>query len=129
MCFIFSYSFFWEKAFRTLDEQRYEATVIGYEKAIIKTQNFRNSAYYDKPFYFPKVKYRSSDGNVIIKPLDITSNNPPAIGQRLKITDKKSQDYANTIDLNWIMFILGCVFTSVAAFLLAYYLPTLQDII
>ncbi|PIF46910.1 hypothetical protein CLU96_3956 [Chryseobacterium sp. 52] len=113
---ILSYTFFWEKAYRSISENKYEAVVIGYKKESVKTQNFRNSTYDNKFAYFPKVKYINSDGNEIIKTVDLTSNHPPSIGQKLPITDKNTRGSANTIDINGMMFIIGGVFTGIAAF-------------
>lgn len=116
LTFVLSYSFFWEKAYRTLSENRYEAVVTGYKKEMVKSQNFRNSSYSDKPVYFPEVEFTNGEGNKVIKTLDIAENNPPKIGEHLQITDKSSENSANAIDLNWIMFFFGSIFTGVAAF-------------
>lgn len=116
MTFVTSYSFFWEKAYRSLNEHSYEATVIGYKKEISKTQNFRNSTYYDTFIFFPKVKYQNDDGDVVIKTLDITSRKPFKIGAKVKITDDSRNEKANTISLNWGIFTLGTLFTGISAF-------------
>lgn len=116
LTFILSYSFFWEKAYRSLNENRYEAVVIGYKKEMVKNQNFRSSSYSDKPVYFPEVEYINREGNKIIKTVDIAENNLPEIGQSLQITDSSSENSANAIDLNWIMFFFGSIFTGISAF-------------
>lgn len=116
LTFVLSYSFFWEKAYRTLSENRYEAVVTGYKKEMVKSQSFRNSSYSDKPVYFPEVEYTNREGDKITKTLDIAENNPPHIGQRLQITDKSSENSANAVDLNWMMLFLGSIFTAMAAF-------------
>ncbi|MBL1219992.1 hypothetical protein JET18_04030 [Chryseobacterium sp. L7] len=113
---VLSYTFFWEKGYRTLSETKYEAVVIGYKKETTKTQNFRNSTYDSKFIYFPKVKYTNSEGKEIIKTVDMTSNHPPAPGQYIKITDRTSRESANAVELNWIVFIFGGIFTGIAAF-------------
>ncbi|BAP32890.1 uncharacterized protein CHSO_3853 [Chryseobacterium sp. StRB126] len=113
---VLSYSFFWEKAYRTLSENQYEAVVIGYKKENIATKNFPTSGRYDKPVYFPRVKYTNFKGEEVIKTLDITDDHPFAIGQILKITDNEANENANSIELDWIMLIFGCVFTGLAAF-------------
>src|ERR1700750_365009 len=48
LTFILSYSFFWEKAYRTFDESQYTATVVGYKKEITNGKNFSNSSYSDR---------------------------------------------------------------------------------
>ena len=116
MTFVTSYSFFWEKAYRSITENRYEATVIGYKKEISKTQNFRNSTYYDAFIFFPQVKYQNGDGNTQIKTLDITSRKPFKIGAKVNITDNRGKEKANTISINWGIFIFGTFFTGVSAF-------------
>lgn len=116
LTFVLSYSFFWEKAYRTLSENKYEAVVTGYKKEMVKSQNFRNSSYSDQPVYFPEVEFTNGEGNKIIKTLDVAENNPPKIGEHLQITDKSSEKSANAIDLNCIMFFFGSIFTGVAAF-------------
>lgn len=113
---VLSYSFFWEKAYRTLSEKQYEAVVIGYKKENIATKNFSTSGHYNKPIYFPRVKYTNFNGKEVIKTLDITNNHPPAIGQVLKITDSEVNENANSIQLDWIMLVFGCIFTGLAAF-------------
>lgn len=113
---VLSYSFFWEKAYRTLSEKQYEAVVIGYKKENISTKNFSTSGYYNKTVYFPKVKYSNINGREVIKTLDITNDHPPAIGQTLKITDNETNEAANGIELDWIMSVFGCIFTGLAAF-------------
>lgn len=52
----------------------------------------------------------------MIKTLDITSDNPPTMGQKLKITDKAGKENTNVIQLDWVMFAAGCFFTGFAAF-------------
>ncbi|OCA79233.1 hypothetical protein BBH99_19525 [Chryseobacterium contaminans] len=113
---VLSYSFFWEKAYRTLSEKQYEAVVIGYKKENISTKNFSTSGYYNKTVYFPKVRYSNINGREVIKTLDITNDHPPAIGQTLKITDNETNEAANGIELDWIMSVFGCIFTGLAAF-------------
>lgn len=113
---VLSYSFFWEKAYRTLLEQQYEAVVIGYKKETVSTKNFPTSGSYNKQVYFPQVKYTNSDGKEVVKTLDLTDNHPPAIGQTLKITDRKMSKEANRIEINWIMLAFGSVFIGLAAF-------------
>lgn len=113
---VLSYSFFWEKAYRTLSEQQYEAVVIGYKKETVSTKNFSTSGTYHKQVYFPQVKYINSDGKEVVKTLDLTDNHPPAIGQTLTITDHETSEKANRIELNWIMLAFGCVFIGLAAF-------------
>ncbi|AZB27334.1 hypothetical protein [Chryseobacterium bernardetii] len=113
---VLSYSFFWEKAYRTLLEKQYEAVVIGYKKENISTKNFPTSGYYNKQVYFPKVKYINTSGREVVKTLDITDDHPPAIGQVIKITDREISKEVNSIELNWIMLIFGCVFTGLSAF-------------
>ncbi|WP_336958539.1 hypothetical protein [Chryseobacterium contaminans] len=113
---VLSYSFFWEKAYRTLSEKQYEAVIIGYKKENISTKNFSTSGYYNKTVYFPKVKYSNINGREVIKTLDITNDHPPAIGQTLKITDNETNEAANGIELDWIMSVFGCIFTGLAAF-------------
>lgn len=113
---VLSYSFFWEKAYRTLSENQYEAVVIGYKKENIAAKNFPTSGRYDKPVYFPRVKYTNFKGEEVIKTLDITDDHPPAIGQTLRITDKEANENANSIELDWIMLISGCVFIGFTAF-------------
>lgn len=113
---ILSYTYFWEKTYRTITEEQYEAVVIGYEKETIKVQNFRNSGYDDEVVFFPKVKYKDVDGKEVIKTVDITDNEPPAIGTSLKITDKESKESANATEVDGIMFIFGCIFTGLGAF-------------
>jgi hypothetical protein len=51
-----------------------------------------------------------------VKTLDITDDHPPAIGQVIKITDREISKEVNSIELNWIMLIFGCVFTGLSAF-------------
>lgn len=116
MAFVLSYTFFWEKAYRTFDEPQYEATVVGYKKEITKFKNFSNSTYRDKAIFFPKVEYTDANGENVIKTIDITSDNPPALGQKLKITDKAGAENTNAMQLDWIMFAAGCIFTGFAAF-------------
>lgn len=113
---VLSYSFFWEKAYRTLSEKKYEAVVIGYKKENIAAKNFPTSGYYSNPAYFPRVKYTNSNGKEVIKTLDITDDHPPTIGQTLKITDTEFNENANSIELDWIMLIFGCVFIGLATF-------------
>ncbi|WP_347217135.1 hypothetical protein [Chryseobacterium sp.] len=113
---VLSYSFFWEKAYRSISEKQYEAVVIGYKEENISTRNFPTSGYYNKMVYFPQVKYIGSNGKEVIKTLDITDNHPPAIGQTLRITDSVTRERANRIELNWIMLAFGCAFTGLAAF-------------
>lgn len=113
---ILSYTFFWEKAYRSVSENPYEAVVIGYKKEITRTQNFRSSTYHNTAIYFPKVKYTNSEGQEVIKVVDMTSNHPPSLGQTLKITDSTTRGSANNTDINGLMFIFGCIFTGVAAF-------------
>lgn len=119
MAFVLSYTFFWEKAYRTFDEPQYEATVVGYKKEITKFKNFSNSTYRDKAIFFPKVEYTDNNGKKVIKTLDITSDNPPAMGQKLKITDKAGEESTNALQLDWLMFAAGCFFTGFAAFFAA----------
>ncbi|MCT2561537.1 hypothetical protein [Chryseobacterium herbae] len=116
LTFILSYSFFWEKAYRTFDEPQYTATVIGYKKEITKGKNFSNSSYSDRVIFFPRVEYTGANGEKIVKTLDITSNDPPALGEKVKITDAGNQDSTNAVELDWIMLAAGGVFTGVAAF-------------
>lgn len=116
LAFILSYSFFWEKAYRTYDEPQYTATVIGYKKEITKGKNFSNSSYSDRVIFFPKVEFTDANGKKIVKTLDITSNNPPALGEKIKITDAGNQDNTNALQLDWIMLGAGGIFTGVAAF-------------
>ncbi|MGK6342714.1 hypothetical protein ACMGDK_10770 [Chryseobacterium sp. DT-3] len=117
LTFILSYSFFWEKAYRTFDEPQYTATVIGYKKEITKAKSFPSSSTYsDRAIFFPKVEYIDMEGKKVIKTLDITSNNPPELGEKIKITDAENRDHTNAVELDWIMFAVGCVFTGVAAF-------------
>lgn len=113
---VLSYSFFWEKAYRTLSEKQYEAVVIGYKKENIAAKNFPTSGHYEKPVYFPRVKYTNFNGKEVIKTLDITDDHPPAIGQTLKITANEANEAANSIELDWVMFVFGSVFTGLAAF-------------
>lgn len=113
---VLSYSFFWEKAYRSLSEKQYEAIVIGYKKENIASKNFPTSGYYNKPAYFPRVKYTNFKGEEVIKILDITDDHPPAIGETIKITDSETAKEANSIELDWIMLVFGCVFTGLAAF-------------
>ncbi|MGG7551266.1 hypothetical protein ACQ7CX_11655 [Chryseobacterium arthrosphaerae] len=113
---VLSYTFFWEKAYRAVNENKYEAVVVGYKKETVKNQNFRNSAYDTKVVYFPEVKYTDSEGKEVIKTVDITGNQPLAIGQQLKITDGGSKDSANSIELDWILLIFGGVFTGATTF-------------
>ncbi|MBP2616364.1 hypothetical protein [Chryseobacterium jejuense] len=113
---VLSYSFFWEKAYRSVSEKQYEAVVIGYKKENIATRNFPTSGYYNNPAYFPRVKYTNFKGDEVIKTLDITDDHPPAIGQTLKITDSETSEEANSIELDWIMLVFGCVFTGLGAF-------------
>ncbi|WP_312305498.1 hypothetical protein [Chryseobacterium sp.] len=113
---VLSYTYFWEKAYRAANENKYEAIVVGYKKETVKNQNFKNSTYDAKVVYFPEVKYTDSKGKQVIKTVDITDNQPPAIGQRLKITAGASKDSANSIELNWVFFIFGGVFTGITAF-------------
>ncbi|RTZ49615.1 hypothetical protein EJ377_04205 [Chryseobacterium arthrosphaerae] len=124
---VLSYTFFWEKAYRAVNENKYEAVVVGYKKETVKNQNFRNSAYDTKVVYFPEVKYTDSEGKEVIKTVDITGNQPLAIGQQLKITDGGSKDSANSIELDWILLIFGGVFTGATTFLQACWLPTVQS--
>ncbi|RTZ45953.1 hypothetical protein EJ377_14795 [Chryseobacterium arthrosphaerae] len=63
----------------------------------------------------------------MIKTVDITGNQPLAIGQQLKITDGGSKDSANSIELDWILLIFGGVFTGATTFLQACWLPTVQS--
>ncbi|RQO38047.1 hypothetical protein DBR39_14285 [Chryseobacterium sp. KBW03] len=116
MTFVLSYTFFWEKAYRTFDEPKYEATVVGYKKEITKFKSFSNSTYRDKVIFFPKVEYTDNNGKKVIKTLDITSDNPPSMGQKLKITDKAGEESTNVLQLDWVMFAAGCIFTGFAAF-------------
>ncbi|MGX5683948.1 hypothetical protein ACWKWW_05245 [Chryseobacterium cucumeris] len=116
MAFVLSYTFFWEKAYRTFDEPQYVATVVGYKKEITKFKNFSTSTYRDKVIFFPKVEYTDANGKKVIKTLDITTDHPPAMGQKLKITDKVGKDSTNTLQLDWVMFAAGCIFTGFAAF-------------
>ncbi|MCT2409757.1 hypothetical protein NZD88_19570 [Chryseobacterium antibioticum] len=113
---ILSYTFFWEKAYRSVSENQYEAVVIGYKKEITRTQNFRSSSYHNTAIYFPKVKYVNSEGKEVIKVVDMTSNHPPSLGQTLNITDNRTRRSANNTDINGLVFIFGCIFTGVAAF-------------
>lgn len=113
---VLSYSFFWEKAYRSISEKQYEATVIGYKKETIATRNFPTSGHYNKQIYFPEVKYIDANGKEIVKTLDLTDNNPPAIGEVLQITDSEIRERANRIELDWIMFAFGSVFTGITAF-------------
>lgn len=125
---LLSYSFFWEKAYRSISEKQYQAVVIGYKKETIATRNFSTSGYYNKQVYFPKVKYLNENGKEIIKTLDLTDNNPPAIGQTLKITATEISQNANSIELNWIMFALGSVFTGLSAFFACLLTTYIQNI-
>ncbi|WP_131705347.1 hypothetical protein [Chryseobacterium sp. BLS98] len=120
LTFILSYTFFWEKAYRTFDEPQYTATVVGYKKEITKAKSFPSSSTYsDKAIFFPKVEYTDANGKKIVKTLDITSNNPPELGEKIKITDAKDRDTTNAVELDWIMFAAGCFFTGIAAFFAA----------
>lgn len=116
LALILSYSFFWEKAYRSISEKQYEAVIIGYKKEMIATRNFSNSGYYNKQVNFPIVKYTHENGKEMIKTLDLTDNHPPAIGQTLKITDTKTSEKANSIELDWIMLAFGSIFTGLSAF-------------
>ncbi|QBJ86263.1 hypothetical protein DDI74_08355 [Chryseobacterium gleum] len=116
MAFVLSFTFFWEKAYRTFDEPQYVATVVGYKKEITKFKNFSTSTYRDKVIFFPKVEYTDANGKKVIKTLDITTDYPPAMGQKSKITDKVGKDSTNTLQLDWVMFAAGCIFTGFAAF-------------
>ncbi|WP_213280315.1 hypothetical protein [Chryseobacterium indologenes] len=116
MAFVLSYNFFWEKAYRTFNEPQYEATVVGYKKEITKFKNFSTSTYRDKVIFFPKVEYTDTKGEKVTKTLDITSDHPPTVGQKLKITDKVGKDTTNALQLDWVMFAAGCIFTGFAAF-------------
>ncbi|MGN7759277.1 hypothetical protein ACTJIV_17530 [Chryseobacterium sp. 22532] len=120
LTFILSYSFFWEKAYRTFDEPQYTATVIGYKKEITKAKNFPSSSTYsDRAIFFPKVEYIDMEGKKVVKTLDITSNNPPELGEKIKITDAENKDSTNAVELDWIVLAGGGVFTGVAAFFAA----------
>ncbi|KFF18533.1 hypothetical protein [Chryseobacterium sp. JM1] len=119
LAFILSYSFFWEKAYRTFDEPQYTATVIGYKKEITKGKNFSNSSYSDRVIFFPRVEYTDANGKKIVKTLDITSNDPPVLGEKVKVTDTENQENTNSIELDWVMLAAGGVFTGVAAFFAA----------
>lgn len=124
---LLSYSFFWEKAYRSISEKHYEAVVIGYKKETIATRNFPTSGYYNKQVYFSKVKYLSENGKETIRTLDLTGNNPPAIGQTLNITATETGKNANSIELNWIMFAFGSVFTGVTAFFACLLITYIQN--
>ncbi|MET3036291.1 hypothetical protein ABXT08_09330 [Chryseobacterium sp. NRRL B-14859] len=119
MALILSYTFFWEKAYRAVNELQYEAVVVGYQKEIIKAKNFPTSAYTDKVIFFPKVEYTDRHGKKVVKTLDITSDTPPDTGKKLKVTDQKNQKNTNALELDWVMFAAGCIFTGVAAFFAA----------
>ena len=119
LTFILSYSFFWEKAYRTFDEPQYTATVIGYKKEITKGKNFSNSSYSDRVIFFPRVEYTDFNGEKMVKTLDITSNDPPVLGEKVKITDAENQQNTNAVELDWVMLAAGGIFTGVAAFLAA----------
>lgn len=116
MTFVSSYTFIWEKTYRAYVELTYEATVVGYKKELVKTQSFGKSSYYDRPVFFPKVKYSDEKGQEIIKTLDFTTNKPLEVGEKIKITDAESQASANALDINWIMLFGTSVFTAVAGF-------------
>ncbi|WP_292010442.1 hypothetical protein, partial [Chryseobacterium sp.] len=47
----------------------------------------------------------------------ITSNSPPLIGEKIKITDNADNERANSLQVDWIMLILGCVFTGISIFI------------
>lgn len=83
--FVLAYSFIWEKTYRAYIEVKYEATVIGYQKELVKTQSFKGSSYYDRPVFFPRVKYINNQGEEVIKTLDITTNNIIPIGESIVI--------------------------------------------
>lgn len=91
MTFVSSYTFIWEKTYRAYVELKYEATVIGFNKELVKTQSFKGSSYYDRPVFFPKVKYINDNGKEIIKTLDYTTNKPLALGEKIKISDSDYQ--------------------------------------
>lgn len=116
MTFVASYVFVWEKTYRAYVELKYEATVIGYKKEIIKTQSFGRSSRTDSAVFFPEVRYVNGEGREVIKTLDFTSNEPIALGERIQITDSDSQASANALDVNWIMLFAASVFTAVAGF-------------
>lgn len=116
MTFVSSYTFIWEKTYRAYVELKYEATVIGYKKELVKTQSFKGSSYYDRPVFFPKVKYINENGKEIIKTLDYTTNKPLEMGEKVKISDSDSQTSANALEINWIMLSFTCVFTALAGF-------------
>ncbi|KMQ65437.1 hypothetical protein ACM46_05945 [Chryseobacterium angstadtii] len=116
MTFVSSYTFIWEKTYRAYYEPRYEATVIGYKKELVKTQSFGKSSYYDRPVYFPKVVYTDENGVKVFKTLDFTTNTPLKTGEKVKITDTSSRTSANALDIDPIMLLFAGVFTGVAAF-------------
>lgn len=116
MTFVAAYVFVWEKTYRAYAEVAYEATVVGYKKEIVKAQNFGGSSRTDTAVFFPEVRYVSRDGQEVTKTLDLTSNEPLALGEKIKITDSDSQASANALDVNWIMLLAASVFTGVAGF-------------
>lgn len=119
LTFVLSYSFFWEKAFRTFSEPQFEAAVVGYKSEVTKSKNFSNSTYSDKVIFFPKVEYINSSGKKITKTLDMTSNHPPEIGEKVKITDSENNGSSNAIELNWILFIFGSILIGLCGFFAA----------
>lgn len=116
MTFIISYSFFWEKAYRASNEPHIEAKVIGYKKEVVKSKNFSQSSYSDKTVLFPEVEYADSQGRIVRKILDLTSNRPPEIGQKITITDSVSRETGNTMDIDWAMLGMGSLLSGVSGF-------------
>lgn len=116
MTFTISYSFFWEKAYRTFNEPHIEARVIGYKKEVVKSKNFSQSSYSDKTVLFPEVEYTDSQGIIVRKILDLTSNRPPEIGQKITITDSVYRETGNTTDIDWGMFGMGSVLSGLSGF-------------
>ncbi|WP_435524726.1 hypothetical protein [Chryseobacterium indoltheticum] len=52
------------------------------------------------------------------KKLDITSDKPLKVGEKVKITDNTEVSNANTLQLDWFVFLGGSLLTGVAAFFL-----------
>ncbi|MFC4144145.1 hypothetical protein ACFOWC_17455 [Pedobacter mendelii] len=116
---IFSYTHYWDKMVQTLTGDVYSATVIGYKQEIIRSKSFASSnTYSDKIIFFPKVEYLTLEGIKLIKTVNATSNHPPKIGQKVKITHRKDSLNANAIELDWIVLLGGTLFSGVAMFFL-----------
>lgn len=118
LTFITSYSYFWEKAYRSITENKYEAIVVGYQQEISSSKSSFNNTYLPnkKIIYFPKVRYTNSEGQEVTKKLDITSDKPLKIGKKIKITDNTEISNANTLQLDWFVFLGGSLLTGIAAF-------------